>query len=116
MIAGNQATRALQGQPEYTANLVIGYDNIDGGHQLTLLLNQNGISIADVGVSGAPDVYLEPRMDVNLVYRYAISDSATIKAKVENILNTAVQYTQGGETFQKYQKGTTFQVGIDWEL
>ena len=116
VIAGNQATRALQGQPEYTANLVIGYDNIDGGHQLTLLLNQNGISIADVGVSGAPDVYLEPRMDVNLVYRYAISDSATIKAKVENILNTAVQYTQGGETFQKYQKGTTFQVGIDWEL
>jgi hypothetical protein len=33
---------------------VVGYDNIPGGHQLTLLYNHNGESIADVGILGLP--------------------------------------------------------------
>ena len=82
--AKNQDDRALQGQPEYTANLIFGYDNIGAGHQLTVLLNQNGQAIADVGVSGQPDVFLEPRLDLNVVYRYEFSDSLTIRAKLEN--------------------------------
>ena len=114
--ARNQDTRALQGQPEYTANFVVGYDNLSGGHQLTLLFNHNGESIADVGVSGAPDVYLEPRGELNLVYRYDISEAATLRAKVENILNAEVEYTQGGATFQRYEKGISFQLGLDWEF
>ncbi|NCZ62816.1 MAG: TonB-dependent receptor [Cellvibrionales bacterium] len=112
--AGNQDNRPLQGQPEYTANLVLGYDNLSAGHQLTLLFNYNGESIADVGVSGAPDVYLEPRGELNFVYRYDISDSATVRARIENILNAEVEYTQGGLVFQSYEKGTTFQLGVDW--
>jgi len=114
--AANQDTRALQGQPEYTANFVIGYDNIDAGHQLTLLFNHNGESIADVGVSGAPDVFFEARGELNLVYRYDISEAATLKAKAENILDAEVEYTQGGKTFQRYDKGTTFQIGFDWNF
>jgi hypothetical protein len=51
---------ALQGQPEYTANFVLGYDN-PGGHQLTLLYNHNGESIADVGILGLPTSYWSPR-------------------------------------------------------
>ncbi len=112
--ARNQDNRPLQGQPEYTANIVLGYDNLSAGHQLTLLFNHNGESIADVGVSGAPDVYLEPRGELNLVYRYDISESATLRARVENILNAEVEYTQGGLVFQRYEKGTTFQLGLDW--
>jgi len=114
--AGNQDTRALQGQPEYTSNLVIGYDNLEYGQQLTLLYNHNGASIADVGVLGAPDVYLEPRGELNLVYRYDISEAATLKARIENLLDQKVEYTQGGQVFQRYDKGTTFQVGFDWNF
>jgi len=114
--AGNQNTRALQGQPEYTSNLVIGYDNLEYGQQLTLLYNHNGASIADVGVLGAPDVYLEPRGELNLVYRYDISEAATLKARIENLLDQEVEYTQGGQVFQRYDKGTTFQGGFDWNF
>lgn len=114
--ADNQASRALQGQPEYTSNLVIGYDNLDAGQQLTLLFNQNGKAIADVGVLGAPDVYLEPRGELNLVYRWDITEEATLKARIENILNQEVEYTQGGQVFQRYEKGTTFQLGLDWDF
>ena len=110
----NGDTRALQGQPEYTANLVIGYDNAPGGHQLTLLYNHAGKSIADVGILGRPNVDLEERGELNLVYRLDLSDNATINARVENILDAEVEYTQGGDLFQLYEKGTTFQVGFNW--
>jgi len=112
----NGDTRALQGQPEYTSNLVLGYDNLDGGHQLTVLLNYNGESIADVGILGNPNVFLEPRGEINLVYRYDISESASLKARAENILDAEVEYTQGGQVFQRYDKGTTLQVGFDWNF
>ncbi|EAQ97775.1 TonB-dependent receptor domain-containing protein [Congregibacter litoralis] len=108
--------RALQGQPEYTANFVIGYDNVPGGHQLTLLYNHNGESIADVGILGLPNVLLEERGEMNLVYRYDISETASLKARIENIFDAEVEYTQGGEVFQFYEKGTTFQIGLDWEF
>ncbi|MBL6696144.1 MAG: TonB-dependent receptor [Luminiphilus sp.] len=112
--ANNQDARALQGQPEYTANLIFGYDNISAGHQLTILLNQNGRSIADVGVSGQPDVFLEPRLDLNIVYRFDISESVTLKAKLENLLDDEVEYSQGGQVFQIYNRGASVQLGVDW--
>ena len=114
--ADNQEARALQGQPEYTANLILGFDSVSAGHQLTLLLNQNGKAIADVGVSGQPDVYLEPRLDLNLVYRFNISDALTFKAKLENLLDEDVEYTQGGQVFQTYTRGSAVQLGFDWQF
>ena len=114
--AENQEDRALQGQPEYTANLIFGYDHVSAGHQLTVLLNQNGKSIADVGVSGQPDVFLEPRLDLNVVYRFGISDALTLKAKLENLLDDEVEYTQGGQVFQVYNRGPSIQVGLDWQF
>ena len=114
--AENQPSRALQGQPEYTANIIFGYDNLSAGHQLTVLLNQNGKSIADVGVSGQPDVFLEPRLDLNVVYRFDISNALTLKAKLENLLDEEVEYTQGGQPFQVYSRGPTIQLGLDWQF
>jgi TonB-dependent receptor len=108
--------RPLQGQPEYTANLVLGYDNLPGGHQLTLLYNHNGESIADVGILGLPNVLLEARGELNLVYRYDVTDSLRLKARIENLFDAEVEYTQGGQIFQLYDKGTSFQLGLDWEL
>ncbi|MEE4110874.1 MAG: TonB-dependent receptor, partial [Halieaceae bacterium] len=109
-------TRALQGQPEYTANFVVGYDNVPGGHQITLLYNHNGESIADVGILGLPNIFLQQRGEMNLVYRFDLSDSATINARVENIFDAKVEYTQGADIFQRYDKGTTFQIGFNWDF
>jgi len=108
--------RELQGQPEYTANLIVGYDDIVSGQQLTLLLNQSGASIADVGLFGAPDIIFEPRLEANLVYKLDLTDAITVKAKVDNLLNSEVEYTQGGQPYQIYEKGTKFSVSVDWDL
>ena len=114
--AQNQLDRELQGQPEYTANLIVGYDDIASGHQLTLLFNYNGESIADVGIDQLPDVLLEARGELNLIYRYNLSEALTLQAKVENLLNAEVEYTQGGKVFQRYEKGMGLQVAFNWEF
>ena len=94
---------------------MVGYDNVSGGHQLTLLMNYTGESIADVGLSGAPDVLLEARGELNFVYRYDFSDALTLRAKIENILNAEVEYTQGGQVFQRYEKGLAAQIAFDYQ-
>jgi len=69
-----------------------------------------------VGVSGQPDVFLEPRLDLNIVYRFDISNTLTLKAKLENLLDDEVEYTQGGQVFQVYNRGLSIQVGLDWQF
>ena len=113
---GNGLTRPMQGQPEYTANLVLGYDNFATGQQLTLLFNQNGETIADTGIQGAADIVLEPRMDLQLVYRWDVSDTVVMRARIDNLLNSKFEYTQGGNLFQRYERGSGFSVTVDWEI
>ncbi|MEO0421240.1 MAG: TonB-dependent receptor [Pseudomonadota bacterium] len=109
-------TRALQGQPQYTSNLVLGFDHAGYGQQVTILINQNGEAIRDVGILGNPDVIEEPRLDINLVYRWDISDSFTFRAKASNLLDDEVEFTQGGRTFFAYKRGVEFQLGADWNF
>jgi hypothetical protein len=113
---GGGVIRAMQGQPDYTANIIFGYDDFATEQQVTLLLNQNGKTVADRGIQGAADVILEPRLDVQLVYRWDVSEALSVRAKVNNLLNEEFEYSQGGKVFQQYERGTSFQVGIDWKL
>ena len=113
---GGGTIGAMQGQPEYTANIILGYDDFSTDQQLTLLLNQNGETVADRGIQGAANVVLEPRLDVQLVYRWDISEALSLRAKIDNLLNEEFEYTQDNRVFQRYERGTSFQVGIDWEI
>jgi outer membrane receptor protein involved in Fe transport len=109
-------TRALQGAPEYSFNLILGYDDIANGQEFTVLFNQSGDTIVDVGVSGQPDIIETPRLDIDLNYRFYVSDTLTIRVKVEDLLDTDIEFTQGGRIFQKYNTGQKFQAGVDWSF
>ena len=108
--------RKLQGQPDYTFNMVLGYDDLVRDQELTVLLNQNGKSIKDLGISGRPDVIEEPRLDLKVNYKYQFADDFLLKASAENLLNEKVEFTQGGEVFQSYKEGIQFKLGIDWSF
>jgi TonB-dependent receptor len=109
-------TRALQGAPDYSFNLILGYDDISNGQELTLLFNQSGDTIVDVGISGQPDIIETPRLVVDLNYRYYINDSLTLRIKVEDLLNSDVEFTQGGRVFQKYNVGQRLQAAVEWSF
>jgi len=112
----NQTSRELQGAPKYTANFIIGFDDIARGHEITLLFNQSGDTIVDVGVSGQPDIILEPRLDLNLTYRWHISEAVTLRARAVNLLDSRMRFTQGGRPFQGYKMGYEISAGIDWSF
>jgi len=109
-------TRALQGAPDYSFNVILGYDDISNGQEFTLLFNQNGETIVDVGVSGQPDIIEEPRLDVDLNYKYYISDALTFRIRIEDLLDSDIEFTQGGNIFQKYNTGQRFVAGVDWNF
>jgi len=106
-------TRNLQGQPEYTANLVLGFDDISRNQEITLLLNQSGKTIVDVGTSQLPDIIEEPRLDVGVRYKWYFSDNWQFRAKLQNLLDTATEFTQGGQTFRKYKTGRKIEIGFN---
>jgi outer membrane receptor protein involved in Fe transport len=112
----NGETRALQGQPEYIANLILGFDDIERNQELTLLLNQVGDTIVDVGVSQQPDIILEPRLDLTMNYRWYFADNWQFLFKGENLLDSEVEFTQGGNVFQQYKTGRQYTFGLNWNF
>ena len=111
-----QCDRALQGQPDYVANLILGFDDIENGHELTLLFNQNGDTIVDVGVSGQADVVLEPRLQVDLNYRWFFTDTWQFVFKAQNLTDDEVETTQDDRTFQSFKTGREYTFGVNWNF
>jgi TonB-dependent receptor len=109
-------TRALQGAPDYSFNLILGYDDISNGQELTILFNQSGDTIVDVGDSNQPDIFEAPRLSVDLNYKYYINESLTFRAKIENLLDADIEFTQGGRIYQKYNTGQKIQAGVEWSF
>ena len=112
----NAEKRQLQGQPEYTFNLILGYDDIENNQELTILFNQNGESIEDVGVSTKPDVIEEPRLDIKINYKYYWDEDIVFKANVSNLLDSEIEFTQGGNILESHKEGVEFQAGVEWNF
>lgn len=109
-------SRSLQGQPEYIANLILGYDDIARNQELTVLFNQLGDTIVDVGVSGQPNIILEPRLDITLNYRWFFADNWQLTFKGENLTDAEVEFTQGGNSYLEYKTGRVWTVGLNWDF
>ncbi len=109
-------SRPLQGQPDYVLNLILGYDDIDNGQELTVLLNQNGDTVSDVGIDGQADIILEPRLDLIINYRWYFTDSWQFVFKGENLLDKPVEFTQANNVYQSWKTGREFTFGLNWNF
>jgi TonB-dependent receptor len=108
--------RALQGQAEYTVNVALEYDHDRWGTS-RLLFNRIGETLAAVGVLGLPDIFEEPRNQLDFVYLNKVVPFGTplnLKFGVENLLNDRYLYTQGDETQRKYKTGVKFTFGVSY--
>ena len=98
----------MQGQSPYVWNFQIGYDDLDRGINAALLFNVFGERIVDVGVSGAPDIYEQPRPSLDFVYSQTFG-KWQFKGKIKNLLNPEAKLTQGEEITRLVQP-------VGWEL
>lgn len=109
------ATRPLQGQSPYVANLSLAYLDPEGAHEATLLYNVSGARISQVGVSGLPDVYEQPFGQLDFTLRSRLPwDGWSARLRLRNLLDPEVLFSQGGEPFRRAHKGREIAVSLEW--
>ena len=106
--------RALQGQSPYAINMTLGYDKSEQGFQANLLYNVFGRRISEVGALGLPDVFEQPRhqLDFNMKQKFA---QFTLKVSAKNLLDSTTLYKQLEESFREYKSGRSFSLGISYD-
>ncbi len=108
------SSRPLQGQSPFVWNFQLGYDDLDRGINAALLFNLFGERIVDVGTNGAPDIYEQPRPQLDFVYAHRLNPHWKIKFKASNLLDPDVEITQGPETRIHYTTGREFKLSVEW--
>jgi hypothetical protein len=109
-------TRTLQGQAPYIANAVLDYTHPRWG-TARLLYNTAGARITSAGSFGLPDIFEEPRdqLDAVLILPFRLFDTRfTAKLGAENLLDDPVVFTQGGEIQRQYTKGIKVFAGLSY--
>jgi len=109
-------TRPLQGQSNYTANLLLDYAHEPAKLNLSLAYNVYGKRIALLDPNGNPDIYEQPFHQVDFVASKSLSQKITMRAKIGNLLNSKARFTQGGNLWRDVEKGMNFSIGIGMEI
>ncbi|MCA9538584.1 MAG: TonB-dependent receptor [Myxococcales bacterium] len=108
--------RPLEGQSPYVLNVQVGYEAPEGGAHATLLYNISGERIVEVGTSGQPDVFEQPRHRLDFVAGLDVGAGVSLKLKAKNLLDTATERTQGGALRARATEGRSFSLGASWSL
>ncbi len=108
--------RPLQGQCPYIINVSLGYEEPIWGLSGSIAYNIYGRRLADVGNHGAPDVYEQPRGELDLSFSRIVADSYKFSFSAKNLLDPDVHYKQGEATSVIYKNGRSFSFGISYNL
>jgi outer membrane receptor protein involved in Fe transport len=114
------ASRRLQGQPDYILNFNIGYDNKDWGLYTGIFLNVTGQMLALAGVNEEyPDIYQMPVSTLDWSISKKLGKSAKLTFRAANLLDAEFERRYGvgdQKVFSSFQRGRnySFSVGIDW--
>ena len=108
------AQRALQGQSPYLTNIALTWFDPNAVHEATLLYNVAGKRISKVGLQGVPDEYEQPFGQLDFTWSRTFAENWKLRLRLRNLLDPAVEYTQGGEISRRYRKGREVAVNLEW--
>ena len=108
--------RPLQGQCPYIVNVSIGYESSNWGISSSVAYNIYGRRLSDVGNHGAPDVYEQPRGELDLSFSRTVADTYKFSVSAKNLLDRPVEFKQGGATSVKYRVGRSFSFGVSYSI
>jgi outer membrane receptor protein involved in Fe transport len=107
--------REMTGQSDWLGNLVLSYENFDLGLRGSLAYNYTGESIFLVGDRNDPEVFLQPRgqVDLNVKYEFtSYGQDMELELKVRNIFDESYKLEQGGQIFEEWEVGQEWKLGI----
>jgi TonB-dependent receptor len=111
--------RALTGQSDVLGNLMLSYTNYDLGIEGSLAYNYTGERVILVGAENAPDIIEDARGKLDLLFKYTwrmLDTDVELAIKAQNILDSEVQWTQGGLPYESYDAGVSYSVGLRMSL
>jgi hypothetical protein len=88
--------RALQGVSPYALNLALQFDLEGIGFQSSLVYNEIGSRITQLGTNGMPDVFEDPRQTLDLVLMQELGNHMKVTARVSNVLGEGSTTRQDG--------------------
>ena len=99
--------REATGASEFIGNLMLGFDSNDGAHTASLIYNVFGERLYSAGRLGAPDEFEQPFNSLDFTYTWYPTDTLTLKAKLQNVLNESVEIEGGGVVVFREDPGTS---------
>ena len=107
--------RPLAGQADWLGNILLSYEDEYRGITASVAYNYTGEYIALVGAINAPDVIQEARGRLDLLFRWESSfkdQDFELEFKAANVFDEPIEWTQGGQIYEKYDLGVTYNFGI----
>lgn len=107
--------RRMTGQSDLLGNLLFSYQDYDSGITGSIAYNFTGDRIILVGDNNSPDIIEEDRHRVDLLLKYAFewrNSELEVEAKAANIFDEEVEWTQGGQLYERWDPGVTYSIGL----
>ena len=107
--------RDLTGQSDVLGNLILTYANYGRGIESSLAYNYTGERIILVGAENAPNIVEEANGELDFLLRYSFelfNRDLEAELKVKNLLNSKVEWTQGGLPYESYKPGVSYSLGV----
>lgn len=110
--------RALQGQSRYVTNAIVEWARPRWRSTTRFYVNYFSSRITDVGSFGLPDVVQQGVPTLEFVYEVSLRESGKWRMRFsgENLNNPQWRWLQGGEVFERYRLGRTFEVGTSFDI
>ncbi|MBN8431656.1 hypothetical protein JF535_12410 [Microbulbifer salipaludis] len=120
LVAGTEAdaptnpVRNMSGASDYVVNMLVGFDSPDGAHSATLGYNVFGDRLYLAGRNGAPDAYELPFHSLDLTYAWYPTEEITIKAKMQNLLDEAIEIERANVIVFEEKPGQSFALSAQY--
>ncbi|MEM7647046.1 MAG: TonB-dependent receptor, partial [Pseudomonadota bacterium] len=108
----NYTNRPLQGQSNYTANVLLDYEHEPWALNASLAYNVYGKRIAWMESEGLPPVWELPFHQLDFVISKRFAKNFRVGAKFKNILDPKATFVQGDQVKQELKKGQAFTLGV----
>ena len=112
--------RPLEGQSSYSLNLGMLYNYAPAGTDIGLFYSRFGQRLTAAGGFGIPDIYEQPRHQVDATLKQALFPGMMLKLKASNLLNEPFRFTQEGNGIEQmqreYKTGINFSIGMSYDF
>ena len=115
-----ERTRPFPGQSDILFNAALNYINLDNGLDAILSFNYFSERLSIIGRNGTPDIYEQPRPQLDFAVKKTFQQKFQAKISIQNILDTNFRTSMsfGDEEFVviEYPRGVSFGLSLSYTI